>query len=60
MQNIRSIHQVIFEMKKILETLDLKGHTHIWSCASKVTFGFPDYVWACKKSAQFIHPFLRL
>ena len=58
-QKISPIHQFILEMKLILETLDLQGHSHIWQCAGKVTFSFPDYVQACKKSAQFIHSFLR-
>ena len=44
MQKISSIYQFIHEMKLILETLDLKGHSHIWPCAPKVTFSFSDYV----------------
>ena len=29
-QKISSIHQFIFEKKQILESQDLKGHSHIW------------------------------
>ena len=38
MQNISSIHRFILEMKLILETLNLKSHSHIWSYAEMSTF----------------------
>ena len=44
LQKISSIHQFILEINLILETLDLKGHVHIWPCAPKVSFSFPDYM----------------
>ena len=36
-------------------------YRHIWPdpITIKVTFSFPDYIWACKKSAYFINSFLR-
>ena len=43
MQKISSIHQFILEMKQILETLDLKGQSHIWPCAPKLAFSFTMY-----------------
>ena len=33
MQKTSPIHQFIFEIKQLLESQDLKGHSHIWPCA---------------------------
>ena len=32
MQNISSINSFILEIQQIIESCDLKGHTHIWPC----------------------------
>ena len=56
-QKISSIHSFILEIQQII---DFKGHTYIWTyppIITKVTFSFPKYVLACKKSARFIHLF---
>ena len=50
MQKISSIHSFILEIQQIIESHDLKGHSHIWP-----TFSFLKYALACKKSARFIH-----
>ena len=31
MQKISWIHQFILEIKQVLESKDLKGHSHIWA-----------------------------
>ena len=35
MKKISSFHQFILEIQQILESQDLKGHTHFWPTQSK-------------------------
>ena len=49
-QKINSIYWFIFETQQGLESLDLKGHLHLWPNLPKiikVTFSFSEFVSAC-------------
>ena len=54
-KKISSFHQLILEIKSILESCDQAGHTHpknFWS-----TFNLCEFVSTCKKSGYFIDLF---
>ena len=47
MQKISPIHQFILDIQQILESRDLKDHTHFYQHHPKiikVTFGFPEFL----------------
>ena len=62
MQKISPFHQFILEIQQILESQDLKDHTHFdhqHLKIIKVTFGFPKYLSTHQKSVYSINSFLR-
>ena len=58
-QIISAIHWFILKIKQILKSQDLKGHSYIWPRPYTRNFKLSWHLWACKKSAQIIHLFLR-
>ena len=62
MQKISQIHRFILEIiKQILDSQDLKGHSHILPSAyiPIVIFHFPDTM-CIQKSSRFIHSEIRV
>ena len=55
--SICSIHQIICKSPMIYKATLIFNHAH--PIIIKVTFSFPKFVSACKKSAEFINPFLK-
>ena len=59
MQKISSIHKLI---QQILGSHELNDHIHFWPAHPKtteITFSFPEFAPACKKSVHSINSFLR-
>ena len=58
MQKISSIHKLI---QQILGSHELNDHIHFWPAHPKtteITFSFPEFALACKKSVHSINSFL--
>ena len=63
-QSICSIRQIICEIHLIYEYINLSYKAspffdYVHLIINKVTFSFPEFVSACKKSAHFINSFLK-
>ena len=62
MQNISLVHRFILEIQQILQSLNLKDHTHLFHQHPKiikVTFGFPESLSTHQKPVYSIDSFLR-
>ena len=57
MQKISSNHKLIPIIRQILGSHELNGHAH--PRIIEITFSFPEFAPACKKSFHFINSFLR-